>query len=281
MGEGGIFKIKPFSTTPCLTVKHLEVALPSMKQYRQAGFPFSMLDETIISPRNTLLGRLEQPALLFLLRANFIAGGLLPVFSGQQNCMGMVGQGQIIHLFAKACRGEAYTSEELRIGNLSRRDLIPLLPENGFRLNPSPPHQAPPKLQPRHMNLSFQFIRVYGLTSSSLAFPLIALKSHAMSTVCSGYLSTDDALSAFIWQRVNCARRLRLSSMAYSTFDRRVDVRQHVGIPASYTGSMVVKTSTTLPVQSIISEAFFVGHLTIHQIWVIGCSRGHGARREN
>jgi len=143
-----------------------------MDALKRANFPFSMLDETIIAPCKTLPGSSDESASdsapVFLLQANFIPGGLVLTFVAQHNTMDMTGQGQIIHLFSKACRNEQFTSEELSTGNLARRNLIPLLDDSykqGSELarqivkpTPSHPisndtngHPAPPP--PMHLDL--------------------------------------------------------------------------------------------------------------------------------
>jgi trichothecene 3-O-acetyltransferase len=135
-GNSGIFKIIPLETIPRLVVKDLrhDPSIQTMDALRGANFPFSMLDETVIAPCKTLLGSSDEsasdPAPVFLLQANFITGGLLLTFVGQHNTMDMTGQGQITHLFSKACRNEQFTSEELSSGNLARRNLIPLLDDS-------------------------------------------------------------------------------------------------------------------------------------------------------
>ena len=126
----GVLKIKALGKVPRLVVKDLrhDPSAPTMDALRRANFPFSMLDESIIAPCNTLPGSTESgPAPVFLLQASFIAGGLLLTIVGQHNTMDMVGQGQIMHLFSKACRNEEFTNEELSAGSHARRNLIPLL----------------------------------------------------------------------------------------------------------------------------------------------------------
>ena len=41
--------------------------------------------------------------------------------------MDIIGQGQIMHLLSKACRGEPFTSVELSSGNRERQGLTPLI----------------------------------------------------------------------------------------------------------------------------------------------------------
>lgn len=62
-GNSGIFKIQPFEKIPRLVVKDLrnDPSIPTMDVLRRANFPFSMLDENIIAPRNTLPGISDGP----------------------------------------------------------------------------------------------------------------------------------------------------------------------------------------------------------------------------
>ncbi|MCJ1246356.1 hypothetical protein MMC30_003563 [Trapelia coarctata] len=267
-GNSGIFKIKPLENIPRLVVKDLrhDPSIPTMDALRRANFPFSMLDETIIAPCKTLPESSDEPASdsapVFLLQANFITGGLLLTFVGQHNTMDMIGQGQIIHLFSKACRNEQFTSEELSSGNLARRNLIPLLDDsykqgselarqivkptpshpisNGTNAHPTPP--PPPKCTWTYFT--------FNPTS------LTALKSLATKTITlpSGYISTDDALSAFIWQSVIRARLPRLNPTAESTFARAVNVRHYLGISQTYPGVIQNMTYHTYTLQKLVEE---------------------------
>jgi trichothecene 3-O-acetyltransferase len=267
-GNSGIFKIKPLEKIPRLVVKDLrhDPSIPTMDALRRANFPFSMLDETTIAPCKTLPGSSDESASdsapVFLLQANFITGGLLLTFVGQHNTMDMTGQGQIIHLFSKACRNEQFTSEELSSGNLARHNLIPLLDDSykqGSELarqivksTPSHPisnstndHPAPSP--PPKCTWTYFIFHPTSLT---------ALKSLATKTITlpSGYISTDDALSAFIWQSVIRARLPRLNPTAESTFARAVNVRHYLDIPQTYPGLMQNMTYHTYTLQKLVEE---------------------------
>lgn len=262
-GEGntGIFKIKPLEKLPPLVVKDYthDASIPSMNDLRRANFPFSMLDESIIAPRKTIPRGDELVTPIFLVQANFVTGGLVLTFVGQHNSMDMTGQGQIIHLFSKACRNEEFTSEELSSGNLTRRNLIPLLDDSyepGIELarqvvKPSPSEETdcppPPHPSPKCMWAYFTF------PPPSLA----ALKSFATKSITlseGGYISTDDALSAFIWQSITRARLPRLNSTTKSTFARAVDVRRHLGVPQTYPGIVQNMTFHAYPLQELVEE---------------------------
>jgi len=151
---------------------------------------------------------------VFLLQANFITGGLLLTFVGQHNTMDMTGQGHVIHLFSKACCNEQSTSEELSSGNQTRRNIIPLLGDS-YQQGLELAHQMVPTTTSQYIAsgtdgppaplTSLDCTWAYFLLNST---SLTALKSLAEESVIlpNSYISTDDALSAFIWQSVIRAR---------------------------------------------------------------------------
>ncbi|KAL8727073.1 MAG: hypothetical protein Q9181_005832 [Wetmoreana brouardii] len=111
-GNSGHFSIKAFESIPRLVIKELQNDL-SMDELRNANFPAIMLNEVVIAPCKTIPRSSDDlvsgSALVFLLQANFISGGLLLTFNGQHQAMDMVGQARIIQLFSKACRKEPFT----------------------------------------------------------------------------------------------------------------------------------------------------------------------------
>ena len=269
-GEGntGIFKIMPWENSPRLLVKDRrhDPAIPTMDALKQANFPFSMLDESIIAPRKTLPGSpdepLSDPAPVFVLQATFITGGLLLTFVANHQTMDMTGQGQVIDLFSKACRNEQFTREELCTGNLARRSLIPFLDdsyEQGSELayqvakpTPSPSNPSdsnghlasPPPLACTWAYFSFE------------PFSLAVLKALATGAIplSSSYISTDDALSAFIWQSIMRARSSRISPTTEVTLARAVDVRRYLDIPPTYPGVVNNMTYHTYTLQKLLAE---------------------------
>lgn len=253
-GNSGVFKIKHLERIPRLVVKDLrqDPSIPTMDVLRQANFPMSLLNEDTICPVNTLPrpdGSDEFP--VFHVQANFITGGLLLSLVGEHGAMDMTGQGQVIHLLSKACRDESFTAEEISTGNLVRRSLIPLL-DDSYEPGPEltrqiikrdgslPPPPAPPKSTWAYF--SFQ------------AGSLATLKSHAMQTVPSGYVSTDDALSALIWQSVMRIRLHRLNPETESMLARAVDVRRFLSIPETYPGLIQNMTYHMNTLQKLVEE---------------------------
>jgi hypothetical protein len=122
--------------------------------------------------------------------------------------MDMIGQGQVIDLFSKACFNEKLTSEELSSGNPARRNLIPLL-DDSYKQDSELAHQIV-KPTPSHPVSNDTNGQPSTTSPSKMHLGLLHLPPHLVHrskatcgktiTLPSGYISTDNALSAFIWQ---------------------------------------------------------------------------------
>ena len=252
--DSGVSSIKPLERIPRLSVKDLrqDPLMPTMDAFRQANFPMSMLDEDVICPCKTLPrpGSSDEFP-VFLVQVNFIAGGLLLSLVGEHAAMDMTGQGQIIHLLSKACRNEPFTAEEVSSGNRNRRDVIPLF-DDSYEPGPELAHQIikPDSHSAPSPSLPISTWIYYTFPPASLA----SLKSLAMETVPAGYVSTDDAVSALIWQSVVRARLARLEPESESTFARAVDVRRFLGISETYPGLIQNMTYHTKTLQKLVEE---------------------------
>ncbi|KAG6807697.1 hypothetical protein H0H92_006671, partial [Tricholoma furcatifolium] len=265
-GNTGNYMIEAFERIPRLTAKDLrdDPSVPSMADLRRAKFPMNMLHESIIAPRKTLPSveeaKLASP--VFLVQATYIIGGLVLSFLGQHNAVDMTGQGQIIHLLSKACRDESFTSEELSVGNLSRRNTIPLLDDSDESGGPKLVRQFPKQLSPNdtaHVPASPPKSNWACFSFSSTS--LTALKALATKTLppSTEYVTTDDALSAFIWQSVARARLPRLGTTAESVFGRAVDVRRYLDLPLRYPGIINNMAYNIYTLRNLIDEP--LGHV--------------------
>jgi len=222
-----------------------------------------MLDEKVIAPRNTLPDSFEasQPFPVFLAQANFITGGLILTFNGEHNAMDMTGQAFLMRLLSKACHDGQFTGEEIASGNASRCDIFPLLGDS-YKEGPELFHSIekprpitgdlskPPSVQPELDHPPKCTWTYFAFSSASLA----TLKSRATADVISppGYISTDDAVSAFIWQSVLRARLPRLEVTAKTTFARAIDVRRYLGLSPTYPGLAQNMTYHTYTVGKLI-----------------------------
>ena len=259
-GSTGFFKIVPLDKAPRLAVKDLRdessQSRLTMDALRRASFPISMLDESIVAPRNTLRGAGEPDSWpVFLVQVNLILGGLILTFNGQHQAMDMLGQAEIIRLLSKACRNESFTKEELSAGNIDRRNLIPLLDDDSYRTHPGLAFQM---VKPKDGGDHQTTVAPPESTWSSLIFPpsaLVALKALATKDIApSTYISTDDALSAFIWQSVMRARLPRLDPTATYTLARAADIRRCLDISPRYPGIMQNVAFGTSTLQDLVEE---------------------------
>jgi len=97
-------------------------------ELKKSGFPISMLEENVLCPIRTLPGeRNEWP--VFLVQATFIRQGLVLTCQAHHQVMDLTGQAQVMMLHSKACRKVPFTHGELSIGNMSRRNITPMLDE--------------------------------------------------------------------------------------------------------------------------------------------------------
>jgi hypothetical protein len=247
-GNTGVFMIKTSGKKNRLIVKDMrnDPSFPAMGVLQRTGFPIGTLDESVVAPRKTRISNMNQlvPPEVLLLQANIINGGLILTFLGHHQAMDGIGQDHVIRLFSKACRDEHFTAEERSVGNLDKRNTIPLLDMSrefsskldhqniNLQRSPSLPHA---RSLPRCAWAYFSFSRV----------SLEALKLVATRALSSGFVSTDDALSAFIWKSVTSVRLARLSATTSSTFARAVDVRRPLNISAMHPGFVQNMTYNT------------------------------------
>lgn len=268
-GNTGCSKIIPLNNkTTRLIVKDLshEATVPSMDSLRNAKFPFSMLDGEVFAPLSGLPTSYEgDPAPVFFLQANFINGGLLLNFAGEHSTMDGQGLGEIIRLFDKACHNEPFTDEEILQGNRARDSVIPLFDKISYKSGPELDHllvklrattsittastiNMPPKCTWVYFHFSSPNLsKLKSIASSSPS-------SNSEDATTAPYITTNDALSAFIWQSTSRIRSFRLPPHSTSTFARAVDVRSSLSIPPGYLGNMFNHTYTTLPLSSLVSS---------------------------
>lgn len=256
--------IQIFGRAPSLTIKVLETELPTYQCMRQAGFPFSMLDEKVIAPRPTLPGHDENDTPVFMVQANFVQGGILLVFNAQHNCMDLRGQAQLIELFAQACRGQDFSLEQLELANTTQYRLTPpsgatlTLTEHSTSVHAEDGHE-PPRQRYNLEDLGQSRWSYFVFPAANL----LRLKQLAIEDKFCDLISTDDALSALLWKASLRCRKPRLSSMdVESTFERQVDARKHVGAPYAYMGNVVFKSSVKLRVADV--DDMSLGRIASH-----------------
>ncbi|GKZ73082.1 hypothetical protein AnigIFM50267_009757 [Aspergillus niger] len=257
-GDTGYFMIRPLENEAQLVVQDLQndLSVATMKDLQRANYPISMLDQNILAPRKIFPENQDDSKPVFLIQATFITGGLLLTFVAQHNAMDATGLVNIIHLFAKACRNEEFTDEELRGGNLPRRDIVPLLDDSSAtdaELDRYIVKTAPYK---HSTDLPGTRMPKFSWTSFKISpRSLEELKSVAMASLPPpSFVSTDDALTAFIWQSVTRARLRRLGPSTHSTIMRAVDVRGLLDISPLYPGPIQSNVYTESSIMRLIEE---------------------------
>ncbi|KAK8116089.1 trichothecene 3-O-acetyltransferase [Apiospora sp. TS-2023a] len=299
-GDDGIFRIRPYREAPLITLKDIRQDFPPViAEYLKSGggVPAWLLDESILAPCGTFRQPTDNSTTgsatpVFLLQVNLVPGGLLLVVNGLHSCMDMAGQAQMIRLLAKACRGESFTTEELSTGNLSRRDiLMPILDVSDKEIlkgsreatiylaedkdeqanTPSTAadrpeeQQHPPPTSIRWSTFIFPALALQALkASASATIPPPAQEDGGEQTP---FISTDDALSALLWQSITRSRLPRILSSSSSpslaeptsstttTLTRTVDARPYVpGLPRAYPGDAAFKVSSTFDAASLANK---------------------------
>lgn len=241
-GGAGSFRVVPLSSTPRLAIRdlrHDELA-PTMENLRRARFPFRMLHEDRIAPQKTLQGGIAgagpDPTPVFEIQATFITGGLILTFVTQHQTMDMTGQRQVMSLLSRLCRGEELTESEIADANPTRRGRIPLLNESEIprsRLDlqaATAPTNNPVASDTAPASVTWAY---FAFSAASLA----TLKHLAMQNVAAPrFVSTDDTLTAFLWQSVGRVRMHRIAAGTMSTLGRAVDVRRYLGVSETSPG---------------------------------------------
>ncbi|KAF2973097.1 hypothetical protein GQX73_g679 [Xylaria multiplex] len=239
----GSFKIKTLEVTPRVWVKDLrdDTSFPSWDALQQSNFPMNVLDESIVAPRKTNYGPDEPVAEVFQLQATIIKGGLVLTFLGQHQAMDGTGQAQVISLFSKACGNKAFAQEELKIGNLTPEDRVQLLddswtagPELEYNIIKQEASQPGPGRIQDPIAMDLGVWSYFNFSASALR----ELKLHATRTLPSdtSYVTTDDTLTAFIWQSIARARLAHFSPTTEMLFARAVDLRRYLGIAKTHPG---------------------------------------------
>lgn len=220
----------------------------SMDRLRKARFPFRMLDESILAPRSTICGPDSPDDLpVFFVQATFIRDGVILTFLTQHQVMDMVGQEAVMRLLSKACSGEPFTDEELSSGQL-QSDIITPLEQSDLQV-PEQPSEA----QSSPADCSWTY---FSFSHKALQQLRSIAQEHLKGVE---YVSSDDALTAFIWQSVTRARLYRLSSEKQLKLARAVDVRRYLDVPATYPGLVQNMTYHKFEVRKLVNEP--LGHI--------------------
>lgn len=251
-GGSEVPKIIPFEEIPILQ----RVYRPDLTihAFREGNWSMRMLDPDVFAPRLIPLGQAPNPsdsAPVFLLRVTFITGAVVITFAANHSTMDMTGQTTMIRLLSKACHGIAFTEEELRLGNrkmevdfglLGNKDDQELRAEISCQLSRKIDLQTagPATLKQNPENDgSTEPVKVTWAYFQAAPSSLANLKMKTTESVPdSHFVSTDDALTALIWQAIARARSSHLHLSTRLLLARAVDVRKAIGVAGMYPGMM-------------------------------------------
>jgi hypothetical protein len=239
------------SLPSCVQRKDADDVLPSFADIMEAGGPVSMFPGEHIVPCPGLPaphGITGQPVPVAMLSVIFLRGGLLLLTTLHHQFMDAAALSILWDLLAAVMNGDpdAIPDGTIEQANRDRTRVIPLLrpdepvkdyshllrPE-GFALCPPPPtvwctFRIPLATLPQIKELA-------GSRDSPGWDPDIS------------YISRNDALSAFAWQRISIIRLANgRRPNQISKFGRAVDLRRAVGVPDTYMGQMIGHAATRL-----------------------------------
>lgn len=223
----------------------------SLAQLQDAGFPMSALDPDVLVPAIAVSWDSTDPdtvAPVLVLQANFLDGGLILTVCSNHTTMDMTGLGMVIGYLAKVCRGERLTAEEVAQANQDRRGAVPLLGDDyepGPELDDSlvkPVDKAQQGVSTNTTTTAATTTTANKLAAARWAYfrldgaALAELKREAGRQDAVPYITTDDAVTALCWRRIQAARRRR--GGGESQLCRTVSMRKALGLEG-YTGHTV------------------------------------------
>ncbi|KAI3394113.1 hypothetical protein diail_3237 [Diaporthe ilicicola] len=231
----------------------------------EAGGPMNLLDGNVFAVRKGLpdsYDESKEPAPVLVIQANMIEGGIVLCFQGNHHTMDMNGMAHMMKLYSKALRGESFSDDEIKHGNRERGNAIKLLGPDDKRadvsmlmVRPAPPGN--PETSPAAPNVKWVYLHLDGSRVADL-------KTAALESSGGGgpgqWISTDDALSAFMFQRITAARMKRIEKkQPQITFCRAVNGRRYLDppLPEEYMGHKVTCTFTTVPLDSELATSDF------------------------
>ncbi|KAK4146872.1 uncharacterized protein C8A04DRAFT_9569 [Dichotomopilus funicola] len=180
----------------------------------------------------------------------------------------------------RVCRGEEIPEAEVEVANREREGVIPdllgdkeeeeQLREHSEKQTVKIPPAAADTDAAQHDKEKVKPV-VSPAVWASFSFSgqsLAALKAAALETATSKNISTDDTLTAFIFQSITRSRSSRLlrsqnpGTTTHCTLGRAVDARRYLNIPATYPGvlsnmvyhSQSVQETISMPLGVLASE---------------------------
>ncbi|KAF3055675.1 Trichothecene 3-O-acetyltransferase [Daldinia childiae] len=265
-GDSGVFELEPCSLwsapNSILRIKDCSELCPPFEKLVQARGPATMLNGDILGPRaafpDSYQETEEDPAPVIAFQANLIKGGLLLDCAAQHNFIDMSGIEQCYNLLATGMGDVPFSYEAVKQGNIDRRNLLPLLRPGELmndhsHFNKPPPSDPSPSLAEPDSPFSWRYFR---FSAAKLAELKLLATSSEESNRSIPYISTNDALTAFCWQRVISIRlRRRQTPHANAKILRAVDTRKIMGVPQGYMGDLITISTSVSTFQELANAS--------------------------
>ncbi|RAK97279.1 transferase family protein [Aspergillus ibericus CBS 121593] len=274
--SSGTFTVLPMSPRPSPIIRIVDhtsnPSVPSYSSLRQAHFPSHMLPGALFSPPRPAFPipypEDTDPIPVLDLQANLLHGGLLLTLAAQHNIIDASGIFQVASLLARLTRGESIPTAEIHEANRDRRNLISLYADHeplcDDYTNYKPPTipRAPPNLTA--LFPTFQWANFHFPQRSVQAIYTLAAQSpsdsHHGETV---NITPNDALTAFIWQRLTHVRlqhssippipttTIAIAPPPISKLTRALDLRRTLHLTPAYLGHTIRTATLRLPMTDI------------------------------
>ena len=249
-----------------VVVNHVGDKYAPYQQIAEAEAPASMLDSGTLLPIKTFPYVYEGASTesSFIIRANFVEGGLMLGFALMHTVGDGNSLGQIIQMFGALCRGDRLTETDIQAGVLDRDVGAPaLLPGqqqlvHDHLIKPTDTAGEEPALEEaERSDKTLTLLWAYYRISAS---KLEELKAEGSKTSLEGgngsSTSTDDLLSALVWKSYTIAGRPRLGSRESVKCLRPVNARSKTNPPMDpgFLGNVIVCVYTDIPVTKLTDE---------------------------
>ena len=212
---------------------------PHYREIINAKAPASMLDGDKLGQGNGFpdhsTGHKIDPC--FGIRANFVKGGLLLTFALSHSIGDGTSLGQVIKMFATACRGDVISKADVEAGNIDRPFSLPSLRSGEDLLDHSDMTVKAIDDSTTHTNKDEQTAAppmrwAYFRISKE---KLVQLKAEALANLSVDdkkvLISWNDAFTALVWRAITLARLPHLDPNAVTTIMRAVNCRRKLDPP--------------------------------------------------
>ncbi|KAH8887960.1 putative enoyl-CoA hydratase/isomerase family protein [Thozetella sp. PMI_491] len=248
-----------------LEVKDLSREL-SFAELERSNFSQNLLNTEQLCPLPNVVYISEEPVPVCAFQANFVQGGLLLVVSIVHIAADGRGVTQVIDIFAKELRkaqsGESRFPLEQR-EDVYHSDRTALITGNGVHgaiENHAAWSSSASNAHPKIRDVD-NFCQTFRISAKDV----LELKRVATAPPCGSeaWISTNDAISAFIWRSIMLARYRAgiLAGGAITHLAQPIDCRALLRLPDPYFGNAIYVTKTSMPLalladgQSGIAEA--------------------------